>query len=106
MDHRCLADFKYSSIVYFCSIYLFRYKNTGSEKLLRINIFGCEILLEIEINNNLNFKEPIESLSKKATQEINTLFKLAPSMNLGQRRLMKKFFVIYHFSYYSVVPMF
>ena len=41
----------------------------------------CEKLLGIKIDSNLNFKEDIESLFKKASQKINALSRLASSMN-------------------------
>ena len=66
----------------------------------------CEKLLGIKINNNLNFKEHIESLCKKASQNINALSRLASSMNFEQRRLIMNSFVICHFSYCPVVWMF
>ena len=66
----------------------------------------CEKLLGIKINNNLNFKEHIESLCKKASQKINALSRLASSMNFEQRRLIMNSFVIYIFTYCPVVWMF
>ena len=66
----------------------------------------CEKLLGIKIDNNLNFKEHIESLCKKASQKINALSRLASSMNFEQRRLIMNSFVICHFSYCPVVWMF
>ena len=66
----------------------------------------CKKLLVIKIDNNLNFKEHIESLCKKASQKINVLSRLASSMNFEQRRLIKNSFVICHFSYCPVVSMF
>ena len=66
----------------------------------------CEKLLGIEIGNNLNFKEHIESLHRKASQKINALSRLASSMNFEQRRLIMNSFVICHFSYCPVVWMF
>ena len=71
-----------------------------------ISISNCEKLLGIKIDNNLNFKEHIESLSKKAIQNINALSRLAPSINFVQRRLIMNSFVICHFSYCPVVWMF
>ena len=41
----------------------------------------CKKLLGIKIGNNLNFKEHIESLCKKASQKINALSRLVSSMN-------------------------
>ena len=60
--------------------------------------------LGIKIGNNLNFKEHIESLCKKASQKINALSR--SSMNFEQRRLIMNSFVICHFSYCPVVWMF
>ena len=60
----------------------------------------------IKIDNNLNFKEHIESLCKKASQKINALSRLTSSMNFEQRRLKMNSFAICHFSYCSVVWMF
>ena len=66
----------------------------------------CDKLLGIKIDNNLNFKEHIESLCKKASQKINALSRLASSMNFEQRRLIMSSFVIFHSSYCPVVWMF
>ena len=63
----------------------------------------CEKPFGIKIDNNLNFKEYIESSCKKATQKINALSRLASSMNFEQRRLIMNSFVICHFSYCPVV---
>ena len=52
---------------------------------------NCEKLLGIKIDNNLNFKEHIESLSKKASQKTNALSRLASSMNFEKRRLIMNF---------------
>ena len=41
----------------------------------------CEKRLWIKIDSNLNFKEHIESLFKKASQKINALSRLSSSMN-------------------------
>ena len=57
---------------------------------------------EIKIDSNLNFKEHIESLCKKASQKINALSRLASSTNFEQRRHIINSFVICHFSYCQV----
>ena len=51
-----------------------------------------EKLLGNKIDNNINFKEHIESLRK--SQKINALSRLASSMNFEQRRLTMNSFVI------------
>ena len=66
----------------------------------------CKKPLWIKIDNNLNFKEHISSLCKKASQKINALSRLTSSMNFEQRRLIMNSFVICHFSYFPVVWMF
>ena len=66
----------------------------------------CKKLLGIKIDNNLNFKEHIESLCKKVSQKINALSRLASSINSKQRRLIMNSFVICHFSNCPVVSMF
>ena len=66
----------------------------------------CKKLSGIKIDNNMNFKEHIKSLCKKASQKISALSRLAPSMNFEQRRLIMNSFVIFHFSYCPVVWMF
>ena len=66
----------------------------------------CEKMLGIKIDNNLNFKEHIESLCKKASQKMNALSRLASSMNFEQARLIMNSFLICHFSYCPVVWMF
>ena len=66
----------------------------------------CEKLLGIKIDSNLNFKENIESLCKKASQKINALSKLASLMNFAQKRLTMNSFVSCHFSNFLVVWMF
>ena len=66
----------------------------------------CKKLFGNKIGNNLNFKEHIESLCKKASQKINALSRLASSINFEQRRLIMNSFVICHFSYCPVVWMF
>ena len=89
--------------------YLLLYGSDSSKITIRnktISSSKCEKLLGIKINNNLNFKEHIESLCKKANQKINALSRLASSMNFEQRRLIMNSFVICHFSYCPVVWMF
>ena len=54
----------------------------------------CKMLLGINIDSHLNFKEHVESLCKKASQKINALYRLASSMNFEQRRLVMNSFVI------------
>ena len=66
----------------------------------------CEKLLGNKIDNNLNFKEYIESLCKKTSQKISAFSRLTSSMNFEERRLIMNSFVICHFPYCPVVWMF
>ena len=60
-------------------------------------------LLGIKIDNNLNYKEHIISLCKKASQKNNAFSRLALSMNFEQRRLAMNSFISCYFSYCLVV---
>ena len=62
-----------------------------------IPVVNAKKLLGIRIANNLNFKEHIEYLCKKASQKNNALSRLASSMNFKQRRLIMNYFIICHF---------
>ena len=75
----------------------------GNETISRSK---CKKLLGIKIDSQLNFKEHIESLCKKASQKLNALSRLASSMNFKRRRLIMNSFVICHFSYCPVVWIF
>ena len=83
--------------------YLLLSGNDSSKIRVGNEISKCEKLLGIKIESHLNFKENIESLCKKASQKINSLSRLASSMNLEQSRFTMNSFVICHFSYCSVV---
>ena len=69
----------------------------GNETISRSK---CGKLIEIKIDNHLNFKDHFESLCKKASQKINALSRLTSS------RLIMNPFVICLFSYCPVVWMF
>ena len=66
----------------------------------------CEKLLEIKIDSNLNFKEHIITLCKKASQKVNALSGLPSPTNFEQRRLTMNSFVICHFSYCPIAWIF
>ena len=75
----------------------------GNETISRSK---CKKLLGIKIDSQLNFKEHIESLCKKASQKLNALSRLASSTNFKRRRLIMNSFVICRFSYCPVVWIF
>ena len=89
--------------------HLFLFANDSSKIRIgnkTISSSKCEKFLVIKIDNNLNFREHIESLCKKASKKINALSRLASSINFEQRRLIMNSFVICYFSYFPVVWMF
>ena len=69
----------------------------------KISSHKFEKLLGIKIDNNLNYKEHIISLCKKASQKNNAFSRLALSMNFEQRRLAMNSFISCYFSYCLVV---
>ena len=65
-----------------------------------------EKLLGVKIDHELNFNEHVSSLSKKASQKLNALSRIAFSMTFDQRRLILNSFLTSHFSYCPIVWMF
>ena len=57
-------------------------------------------------DHQLNFKEHVSSLCKKASQKQNALSRIASYMTFDQRRLILNSFKISHFSYCRIVWMF
>ena len=63
-------------------------------------------LLGICFNSNFRFDEHVASLSKKASQKLNALTRVAQYMNLAQRRSIMKAFICSQFGYCPLVWMF
>ena len=66
----------------------------------------CEKLLGMKIDSKLKFKEHVETLCKKASQNINALARISFYMTFQHRKLKLNSFVISHVSYCSIVWMF
>ena len=65
-----------------------------------------QVLLGITIDSNLTFENHIHNIFKRASQKLNALAKIAPSMNMQKRRIIMKFFVTSQFGYYPLIWMF
>ena len=78
-----------------------------SMKLANIEIenSNCEKLLGVKTDSKLNFKEHLDGIIKKASRKINALFRIAPSMNFGKRRLFMNSFFTSQFNYCPLVWM-
>ena len=65
-----------------------------------------EVLLGITIDSNLTFENHINNISKKASQKLHTLARVAPYMNVQKRRIIMKSFVTSRFEYCPLIWMF
>ena len=63
-----------------------------------------QVLLGIKIHSNLTFENHINSISKKASQKLNALSRIAPYVNIQNGRTIMKSFVTFHqFNYYPLI---
>ena len=60
---------------------------------------GVEELLGVTIDSNLNFKEHILSLCKKANCKLHALSRASKYMTLNKRRILMKSFIISQSNY-------
>ena len=65
-----------------------------------------QVLLGTTIDSNLNFKNHMNNISKKASQKLNTLARITPYMYIQKRRTIMKSFVTSQFSYCPLIRMF
>ena len=65
-----------------------------------------QVLLGITIDSNLTFENNINNICKRASQKSNALARFAPYMNMQQRRIIMKSFVMSQFGYYPLIWMF
>ena len=63
-------------------------------------------LLEVKLDSNLSFENPVTSLCKKTSQKLYALAKLPHYMDLNKRRNIMKAFITSQFSYCSLIWMF
>ena len=66
---------------------------------------GIEELLGVTIDSNLNFKEHILSLCKKANRKLHALSRVSKYMILNKRRILRKSFTISQFNYCPLIWM-
>ena len=59
-----------------------------------------------KIDNKLNFNTHVDKICKKVGQNLNTLSRVTPYMDLSKRRILLNAFFISQFSYYPLVWMF
>ena len=64
---------------------------------------SVEELLGVKIVSNLNFKEHILSLCKKANRKLHALSRVSKYMTLNKRRILMKSFIISQFNYCSLI---
>ena len=66
----------------------------------------CKKLLGIKIDSKLNFDSHVESLCDTASQKLNALARIAPFMNINQRKIIMNSFISSQFGYCPLVWMF
>ena len=66
---------------------------------------GVEEFLRVTIDKNLNFKEQILSLCKKANRKLHTLSQVSKYMTLNKGRILMKSFIISQFNYCLLIWM-
>ena len=66
---------------------------------------GVKELLGVTIDSNLNFKEHILSLCKKANRKLHALSRVSKYMTLNKRRILMKYFIISQFNYCPLIWM-
>ena len=65
-----------------------------------------EILLDINLDSELKFEDHVNFMCKKASQKLYALARIAPFMDLKQRRNIVKAFVESQFRYCPLIWMF
>ena len=66
---------------------------------------GVEQLLWVTIDSNLNCKEHILFLCKKANRKLHALSRVSKYRTLNKRRILMKSFIISQFNYYPLIRM-
>ena len=80
-----------------------RHLNVGE---VEISNSKCEKFLGIKIDSKLMFDSHVKSLSKKASQKLNALSRVAYQLKKKERKLLMNAFITSQFSYALVVWMF
>ena len=70
-----------------------------------LNIINSKIekLPGITVENNLSFQSHVNSFFKKASSKIHALARLAPYINIRQRRMVMNVFFISQFGYCPLI---
>ena len=78
-----------------------------SMKLNNIEIenSNCERLLGVKIDSELNFKELLHGMIKRASWKINALSRIASHINIAKQRLLTNSFFASQFNYFPLVWM-
>ena len=66
---------------------------------------GGEEFLGVTVDSNLNFKEHILSLCKKANRKHNALSRVSKDMTLNKRHILMNSFIISQLNYYPMIWM-
>ena len=64
---------------------------------------GCVKLLGVSIDNQLNFKQHISIMCRKAGKQLNVLSRLSRCMSLESKMLLYQTFILSHFNYCPLV---
>ena len=65
----------------------------------------CEKLLGVKIDNKLTFDWHVSDMCKKAKRKINAWARIAPFININNRRIFMKSFFRSQFNYCSLIWM-
>ena len=64
---------------------------------------NCERLLRVKIDSELNFKELLHGIIKRASRKINDLSRIAPHINIAKQGLLINSFFASQFNYFPLV---
>ena len=86
------------------SYYMCLGKNLDDNEVLNFNNLIIKSSKEVEIlginkDKNLNFKNHIKSICKKAGQKLNALLKISSNLNMKQKKLLYKSMIKSQFNY-------
>ena len=73
---------------------------------LPIDFSKAEVHLGITINHELKFDDHVNRLCKKASLKLNALARIAPSLNVSEKRIIMKSFIESQFGYCPLIWMF
>ena len=96
--------------IFFCDLFLIM-KKTGTNNVtmnargFKIKNFKCEKLLGIKVDCGLKLENYLSGVIKKASNKINTLYRVTPFMNLSKKKMLTNSFFMLQFSYCPLVWM-